>query len=84
MMLTANNIFLKNLKPNIMKKLTKTQEIINDVLMYGTQYYEIGSFKTVKNSNSIKAAIKTGKVKLGAHKLNFYGTGYEWVELEKA
>jgi hypothetical protein len=65
-----------------MKKLSITQQIINDVLQYGSMYYEIGAYKSIKSSYPIKLAVKTGKVKITASKLNFYNTGFEWVELE--
>jgi hypothetical protein len=66
-----------------MKKITMAQQIVFEVLTCGDQYYEIGRYKYIKNSSSIEAAIRTGKVKIKSKKRNEYGTGYQWVELER-
>ena len=56
-------------------------QIIDSVINNGSAYYEIGKYKTVKNSSSIFAAVKTGKVKISEKKYNEAGIGFDWVVL---
>jgi hypothetical protein len=58
--------------------------IINQVLQFGEVTFEIGKYKTIKNTSSINAALETGLVKIESKKMNKSHTGYEWVTLVKA
>ena len=62
--------------------MTKAQELLKELQeANGNLMVDIGIYKSVRNSNTIKALLRTGKVKIVRSEMNAGYTGYSWVEL---